>query len=263
MKPVSKDKDMEFTRSKWREAYRKSEEVSYDPNNVSLSIQASRFYIKRYMNPSAKLFLEAGCGTARSSLDISLNHRGLTVVCLDIALDALLIARRLFEENHVSAFFICGDMRYLPFKDGVFDFIFSDGAVEHVKETNKTIGEFFRVLRKGGRVLLTVPQVSISMLTVGQFRGNIPNLPPLRQIMEFIQVRLLGGRFMKNGYELSFTFSQLRCLLNNFSSVEVGLYETFHKLEWLRIETLKNLIWALMRHKLFCPLIYGFGIKNR
>lgn len=256
------DKDIEFTSSKWKKAYQKFGDVRYDPRNVPRSVLVSRSYIERYIAPSTKLLLEAGCGTARSSLDISLNH-GISVVCLDITADALLIAKNLFKKNKASGFFVRGDMRLLPFKSRTFDFVFSDGSVEHFRGTNMAISEFFRVLRDSGRVLLTVPQISISMLTLGQLRGNIPNIPVIRQILEFIHMRLLNGKLMKNGYELSFTLSQLKQLLNIFSFVDVGLYETFHELRWLRIKTLKKLVWSLMRHRLFCPLIYGFGSKSR
>jgi ubiquinone/menaquinone biosynthesis C-methylase UbiE len=249
-----------ITRSKWKEAYQRSSEVRYDPRDIHPATLVSRNYIQKYMSPSDKLFLEAGCGTARSSLDTALTHN-VTVVCLDIITEALLIAKRLFKENNASGCFIRADMRLLPFTDETFDFIFSDGVVEHIRETSLAISEFFRVLKKGGRLLLTVPQISISMLTLGQLRGNIPNIPLLRRILIFIQMQVLNRRFMKNGYEQSFTLSQLKRLLNIFSFVEVGLYETFHELKWLKIAALQKSIQSLMKHKLFCPLIYGFGVK--
>jgi len=253
-------KDIRLTKSAWAKVYQKYEGEHYDPNNVPRAIQVCRFYIKKYMNSSAKFFLEAGCGTARISLDTSRNHDDLTVVCLDITLDALLIAKKLFEENDASGFFVCGDMKFLPFHEGVFDFIFSDGAIEHFKETHEALDEFFRVLRKGGRIFITVPYIP-AMLTHGQLHGNIPNIPMLRQAFEFIHIRLLNRRFMKNGYELSFNQAQLNSLLNSFSCVEVGLYQTFHELNYLRNELLKRTVRRLAKNKLFCPLIFGFGVK--
>jgi ubiquinone/menaquinone biosynthesis C-methylase UbiE len=256
------DDDMQITASKWKEAYQKLGAVSYDRRNPHPSIIVTRFYIQKYIDPSARLFLEAGCGTARSSLDISLNL-GIAVVCLDITQGALLIAKRIFKENNASGFFVRGDMRYLPFKEGSIDFIFSDGALEHFRETGMAVSEFFRILDKSGRVLLTVPQISLSMMTFGQLQGNIPNIPVVRQIVMFVQTELLKSKFMKNGYELSFTLPQLKRMLSIFSCVDVGLYETFHELRWLRSSTLRKFVWALMRHRLFCPLIYGFGVKSR
>lgn len=256
------DDDMQITTSKWKEAYEKLGAVSYDRRNPHPSIIVARSYIQKYIDPSARLFLEAGCGTARSSLDISLKL-GIDVVCLDITQGALLIAKRMFKENNALGFFVRGDMRYLPFKDGSIDFIFSDGALEHFQETNIAVSEFFRVLDEGGRVLLTVPQISISMLTFGQLQGNIPNVPIMKQIVIFVQTKILKSKFMKNGYELSFALPQLKRALSNFSCVNVGLYVTFNELKWLKSNTLRKFVWSLMRYRLFCPLIYGFGVKRK
>lgn len=253
-------RDMKITRCKWEQVYRKYGDEYYSPNNVPQTVQVSSSYVEKYMSCSAKTFLEAGCGTARSSLRIS-EHHDLSVVCLDITLEALLIAQKLFHENNKSAFFVCGDLRSLPFKNEAFDFIFSDGAIEHFKKTHRAISELFRVLREGGGTLVTVPHISISMLTLGQLRGDIPNVAILRQALEFIRMRLLNGRFMSNGYELSFTQAQLKTLLHEFSNVEVGLYQTFHQLSWIGVKPLKTVIRRLAKNNLFCPLIYGFGAK--
>lgn len=255
------EREMKITRCKWEWVYKECRDEYYNSSNVPRTIQVSSSYIEKYIGTSAKTFLEAGCGTARSSLRIS-ESRDLTVVCLDITLEALLIAQKLFHENNKPAFFVCGDLRSLPFKNGVFDFIFSDGAIEHFKETHKAISELFRVLKEGGGLLVTVPHISISMLTLGQLRGDIPNVAILRQALEFIRMRLLNGRLMKNGYELSFTQSQLKNLLHKFSRVEVGLYHTFHELNWVRNKLLREIIRKVSRNKLFCPLIYAAGIKT-
>jgi len=252
-----KDNDMEFTLEQWEENWdQEIEKVYYDPDDRS--IRVNRSYIEKYMGPSAKLFLEAGCGTARSSLDTALNHPDISVVCLDIAPTALLIAKRLFRENNASGFFVCGDIRALPFRTGAFDFIFSDGAIEHFKETSRALSELYRVLGNGGRILVTVPYVSIPMLTHGQLHGNIPNLPILRSLLEFIHMRVFKGRFMKNGYELSFTQTQLKSLLNKFSKVEVGLFHGG------RLSRFCFFRWPLLMkiRRLICYMIYGFAVKQ-
>jgi ubiquinone/menaquinone biosynthesis C-methylase UbiE len=255
------EKDMKLTRFKWEKVYQKYGSEYYSPNNVPQATQVCRSYIEKYMGSSAKFFLEAGCGTARNSLDTSLNHNNLTVVCLDITLDALLIAKKLFEKNNASGFFVCGDMKSLPFNDGTFDFIFSDGAVEHFKDTQKAIDEFFRILRKRGRVLVTVPYISISVLTHGQLHGNTPNIPVLRQALELVHMQLLNGKLMKNGYELSFTQAQVKNLFREFSYSEVGPFPAFQELRWLRIELLRKIVRKLLTYKLFWYMIYGFGVK--
>lgn len=261
----NQESSSKLTRSKWEKAYKEYGDEYYALDNVPKAIQLCRSYINKYINPSARTFIEVGCGTARSSLDAALNHKNLMVICLDYSLNSLMIARKLFEKNNASGFFVCGDIRCLPFKEGVFDFMFSDGVIEHFrqsKETQEVINEFYRVLRNNGRILATVPYISISILTHGQLHGNTPNIPVVKPIFEFIHVKLLNSRFMKNGYELSFTQSQLKNLFNEFSEVEVGPFHAFQEMKWLKIKLLRKIIRAMLKHKPFWYMIYGFGIKS-
>lgn len=256
------EKDMEITGSAWTNAYRKMPEEQYDAGNVPKGIQVCRSYIARYMRPDSRYFLEAGCGTARTSLDTALHNPGIRTVCLDFSLDALLIAKRLFDQHDVGGYFVCGDMRLLPLRDEIFDFVFADGAIEHFKDTQSAISEFKRVLSRDGRVFVTVPTVSLSMLTVGFIRGNIPNIPLVRSSLEFVHVSLLNGRLMKNGYELSFLRPQLRYQFRHFTSVEIGLFSAYQELRWLRIEMLRRIVRKLIKNELLCPMIYAYATNS-
>ena len=52
-----------------------------------------------------------------------------------------------------------GDVQYLPLKSGVFDTVFCTQVLEHVPEPQKAMDEIFRVLKKGGCAIFTVPHL--------------------------------------------------------------------------------------------------------
>lgn len=60
---------------------------------------------------------------------------------------------------------IIGDVRKLPFKDSVFDSIFAGEIIEHLIETDIFLFETNRVLKKGGKLIITTPN-KISYLNI-------------------------------------------------------------------------------------------------
>jgi SAM-dependent methyltransferase len=88
-------------------------------------------------------------------LAVALTRAGVTVVSVD-ALPAEIEAwRRLAPE----ARFEVADGRALPFADASFDHAYSISVVEHIPEggDERALAELARVVRPGGRILLTVP----------------------------------------------------------------------------------------------------------
>lgn len=53
-----------------------------------------------------------------------------------------------------------GDIQKLPLKDESFDSVFCTQVLEHVPEPEKAMGEIFRVLKKGGYAVFTVPHLA-------------------------------------------------------------------------------------------------------
>ena len=51
----------------------------------------------------------------------------------------------------------------LPFEDESFDCVVSFQVIEHIKRDRELIGEIYRVLRKGGRFIVSTPNKSMSL----------------------------------------------------------------------------------------------------
>ena len=64
----------------------------------------------------------------------------------------------------------------LPFKDNSFDLIWCSEVIEHLKNPAKTVKEFYRILRPGGKMLLTTPNSYCWLFRLFSLIG----LPPKR-----------------------------------------------------------------------------------
>jgi SAM-dependent methyltransferase len=55
---------------------------------------------------------------------------------------------------------LAGDMEvHLPFPDGHFDYLISMEGIEHVQDRHKVLAEFRRVLKPGGTLLISTPNL--------------------------------------------------------------------------------------------------------
>ncbi len=92
--------------------------------------------------------LDAGCGGGATTE--SLGRYG-NVTGLELEEAAVEYARS-WGRNVVQ-----GSIETLPFGDGSFDLVLSLDVIEHVPDDETALRELYRVLRPGGRVLITVP----------------------------------------------------------------------------------------------------------
>lgn len=103
---------------------------------------------------TARDLLDLGCNWGRWS--IAAARRGYRPVGMDPGLESILPARRIARQLGVEARFIVGDARYIPFRDGRFDVVYSYGVLQHFSLTDAklAIAEAARVAAQSGTVLI-------------------------------------------------------------------------------------------------------------
>ena len=99
--------------------------------------------------------LEVGCGTGLFLEQVS--RSGAALRALDLSTHLLHRARaRLAGRANVS--FLCGNAEQMPYPDGCFDAVYGSSVLHHL-DLDRALREAFRVLRPGGRLVFTEPNI--------------------------------------------------------------------------------------------------------
>lgn len=98
--------------------------------------------------------LDYGCGKGIFIPEILKLNRAAEIVGADVSKSILNAARKKFKGQK---FFLVEDGKKLPFEDKQFDFILCLDVIEHVYDTELLFSELDRVLKDGGRILISTP----------------------------------------------------------------------------------------------------------
>lgn len=142
---------MSKTMSSIREGYDRWASV-YDHDANPLQALEESFVHKAVGNPSGLRTLDLGCGTGRHALWLA--ESGAVVTALDFSEGMLEIARS--KPHAQSVRFVQHDLHHpLPFVEGEFDLVVSGLVLEHLQELDGFFAETRRVLRQGGRAVIS------------------------------------------------------------------------------------------------------------
>lgn len=200
-------------------------------------------------------YLEIGCGLG--FLGLEMNKRGYSVYGLDICIEALKAAKNLYEREGITGYFVCGDLLNMPFKRSSFDLIYGGGVIEHFDDTIGAVRALYAVLRKEGIAFNTVPVISLSTF-YRQIWGNIPELPLIKPLAKFVHTRILKEKYMKFGYEKSFTKTHLMRMFRDchFKWIRIDLLDVFLPMTFVRHDGLRQVLRRLAKSNLFWPMVY-------
>jgi ubiquinone/menaquinone biosynthesis C-methylase UbiE len=102
------------------------------------------------------LIAEIGAGSGVDAVEIA--SRGFAVVALDISLESLRVVKSRAKDEEARVMLVRGDALHLPFKRESLDFLYHQGVMEHFRDPLPFLFQQLMVLRKGGRLLVDVPQ---------------------------------------------------------------------------------------------------------
>jgi SAM-dependent methyltransferase len=168
--------------------------------------------------------MEVGAGSGRDSLELA--RRGARVVVLDYTRSSFRVIRRQAAELGLTVEAVCADGTRMPFREGSFDLVFHQGLLEHFRDPAPLLRENVRVIRRGGHLLVDVPQ-KFHPYTAGK------------------HVMILLGRWFA-GWETEFTPARLEGLMRGQGLTVVRTYGAWMVPSFFY----RSLRYALMRSRL-------------
>lgn len=167
--------------------YKWQQESSYDTPAVHASARA--WLVARYgfadvgamqdYFASRRCILDAGCGSGFSaSLWMTPAWQGATWVGADISVAIDVAQKRL--AGGIDRHFVQADVLQLPFREGAFDTIFSEGVLHHTPSTERALKALAPLLCPGGELLFYVyrKKSPIREFTDDYIRDVIAAMPP-------------------------------------------------------------------------------------
>jgi len=139
--------------------------------------------VASHLDRAERTVLEVGPG--EGGLTRILVERRHRVVALDLALGWL-------TRLPASVSKVAGEVTALPFADRSFDAIVAAEVIEHIPDLDRALGEAARVLRPGGRLVVTVPY---------------------RETLQYVNCPECGARFEVNGHVHRFEGDELASAL--------------------------------------------------
>jgi len=152
---IHKDFDTNFD---YAEHYQKDAEsfdyiLGHDVATTDHEFRRIRESITNRIPDSGQLILDVGCGGGWAANYYKDKNNKL--VSMDIAKKNVVNVLKNFPfDNHAA---VCADVLNLPFKDKSFDYIFSSEVIEHVPDPKLFIENLLRILKPGGKLIITCP----------------------------------------------------------------------------------------------------------
>lgn len=207
---------------------------------------------------NAKLLLDIGSNWGRWCFAAS--REGFNPVGLDPQIGALLAAKRVCKQLGLSAHFVCGDARKLPFREGCFDTVFSYSVIQHLSydDAEKVSCEIGNVLKTGGVSYVQMP----TKVGLKGFLHRIKNkFKESKQFeVRYWSICALREKFGKNIGRTTFETDCFFGIGLQFS--DIRLVKSIYKPFFVISELLRKSSIILKPITLFADSVYVNSVKN-
>jgi ubiquinone/menaquinone biosynthesis C-methylase UbiE len=148
-----------------------------------------------------KMIVDLGCGWGRWCLAAS--NAGFDPVGVDIHLDAVQAATRVFLQMSKQARFLCADIERLPIRSESVDCVFSYSVLQHLdrEKVAAILREAARILKSGGGLCIQLPNTAGLYSTVQQMRRGFREAKSGTFEMRYWSRRQIRETLKKAGFQ--------------------------------------------------------------
>ena len=145
------------------------------------------------------IFLDYGCGSGKILEEIISINPNNKYIGIDVSKEALKRA----ERKKINAkFYLTADGKRIPLKTGSIDFVTALDVIEHVYDTKTAFQEFHRILKRGGRIIISTPYHSLIKNLFIIFLGFEKVFDPLGHHIRFFTVQSLTRCMKLSGFKI-------------------------------------------------------------
>jgi glycosyltransferase involved in cell wall biosynthesis/ubiquinone/menaquinone biosynthesis C-methylase UbiE len=176
--------------------------------------------LMEFSDHEGERILEVGAGLGTDLAQFALG--GAIVTDLELAQGHLELAKENFALRGLPGEFVPGDAENIPFPDGEFDVVYSNGVIHHIPDTQRVIEEMHRVLKPGGKAIVMVYRENSwaywhNVLNAGLRQEKFKSFSMNEIMSRSFELSDSGARPLVKVYSPK----QLRYMFRDFSSIKV------------------------------------------
>lgn len=199
------------------------------------------------------IILDVGCASGHQSFIISRHCK--KAIGIDVGLDFIEEAQNYARAHHIQNIeFKVADVENLPFKTEAFDKIICAEVLEHVINPSRALEEMKRVLKKKGRLVISVPNMNSN----GTLWGRLKRLLGIRKFIPIEVKDFSMGGIEKHGdsHLREFNSKALQNIIKEHN-FEVDYLDGLSFLDWPRISLVYKM---LSKFKSFQKIFLNFEL---
>lgn len=223
------------------------DESRHDPSKFLIFLMHMKSYAHAMTIVRGKRVLDLGCGTGYGANMLAAHVED--VIAVDISEEAISDAAKSYPASNLHFLRIEPiESRDLPFPDSNFDDVISFQVIEHIEHVGSYLKEIRRVLKPGGRLLLTTPNSSLRLL---------PGQKPWNRF----HVREYTYRTIKHTLQKEFPFVEVEGITARHPWLDMEKSRV-NRIRWLTLPFTNFLVPDIVRQRILESLWSRFAVRE-